>query len=105
VATVRARPRSSVSRIREEAVARLHEYFNPLVGGPDGKGWPWGRPVQAGEAYSVLQSINGVDIVEDLRLFGANPVSGERGQVTPKLELPPGSLVFSYEHQIRVVEG
>ena len=32
VATVRARPRASVSSIREEAVARLHEYFNPLVG-------------------------------------------------------------------------
>jgi predicted phage baseplate assembly protein len=105
VATVRARPRASVSRIREEAVARLHEYFNPLVGGPEGTGWPWGRPVQAGEAYSVLQSINGVDIVEDLRLFGANPVTGERGQAATKVELPPGSLVFSYEHQIRVVEG
>ena len=60
----------------------LHRYFNPLVGGPDGRGWPWGRPIQSGEAYTALQEIRGVDFVEEIRLFGANPVTGERGQAT-----------------------
>ena len=37
-----------------------------------------------------------------LRLFGANPVTGERGPATARVVLEPDSLVVSYEHQIRV---
>ena len=42
--------------------------------------------------------------VEDARLFGADPVTGQRGQQTQRLELEPHALVFSYEHQV-LVEG
>jgi predicted phage baseplate assembly protein len=104
VAQVKARPKMSVVRVREEASRVLHRYFNPLVGGPDGRGWPWGRPIQSGEAYTALQEIRGVDFVEEIRVFGANPVTGERGQATTKLELAASAIAFSYEHQIRVVE-
>jgi len=90
--------------VREEASRVLHRYFNPLVGGPEGRGWPWGRPIQSGEAYTALQEIRGVDFVEEIRVFGANPVTGERGQATTKLELAASAIAFSYEHQIRVVE-
>jgi predicted phage baseplate assembly protein len=105
VAQVRAKPKFSAVRVREEASAVLHRYFNPLVGGPDGRGWPWGRPIQSGEAYSALQEIRGVDFVEEIRVFGANPVTGERGQATTRLELAASAIAFSYEHQIRVVEA
>jgi predicted phage baseplate assembly protein len=103
VAQVKAKPKMSTVRLREEAAAVLHRYFNPLVGGPDGRGWPWGRPIQSGEAYTALQEIRGVDFVEEVRLFGANPVTGERGQATTRLELAASAIAFSYEHQIRVV--
>ena len=102
VAQLRARPRADVERIRAEALERLGHYFNPLVGGPDGNGWPWGRPVQSGDAFAVLQGVPGVDVVEDVRLFGANPVTGERGPATARIVLEPDSLVVSYEHQVRV---
>ena len=102
VAQLRARPRADVERIRSEALERLGQYFNPLVGGPDGNGWPWGRPVQSGDAFAVLQGVPGVDVVEDVRLFGANPVTGERGPATARIVLEPDSLVVSYEHQVRV---
>ncbi len=103
VARLRSSPRADPERVRADAVAALHRYFDPLVGGADGKGWPWGRPAQSGDAFSVLQHVRGVDVVEDVRLFGANPVSGERGEATTRLELAANSLVFSYEHQVRVV--
>jgi predicted phage baseplate assembly protein len=105
VATLRARAKASAARVRTEAVEALNRYLNPLIGGPDGDGWPWGRPLQAGEVFSVLQGIRGVELVEDARIFGANPVTGERGQQAARLELEPNSLVFSFEHQIRVEEG
>jgi predicted phage baseplate assembly protein len=102
VARIVARPKADVERIQKEALDALYGYLNPISGGPDGDGWPFGRPVQSGEVYGLLQRIRGVDMVEDARLFGANPVTGERGKETRKLELDPYSLLFSYEHQVRV---
>jgi predicted phage baseplate assembly protein len=102
VATLRARPKASAARVRDEAILALNEYVNPLMGGVDGGGWPWGRPLQAGEIYSVLQAVPGVDLIEDVRIFSADPITGERGQETQRLELEANSLVFSYEHRIRV---
>jgi predicted phage baseplate assembly protein len=102
VARIVARPKADVDRIHTEALAALYGYLNPISGGPDGDGWPFGRPVQSGEVYGLLQRIRGVDMVEDARLFGANPVTGERGKETRKLELDPYSLLFSYEHHVRV---
>lgn len=103
VARLRSQPRADADRVHQDAVTALHRYFDPLVGGADGAGWPWGRPPQSGDAFSVLQRVPGVDVVEDVRLFGANPVTGERGEATTRLELSPNSLVFSYGHQVRVV--
>ncbi|WP_416900967.1 putative baseplate assembly protein [Micromonospora echinospora] len=105
VARVVARPRVRVDRIREEGLAALYGFLSPLTGGgPDGRGWPFGRPVQAGELFAVLQRVRGVELVEDLRLFGANPVTGERGAEAGRIDLEPDSLVFSFEHQLRVEE-
>jgi predicted phage baseplate assembly protein len=102
VARLVAKPRVSAARIQTEALDALYAYLNPLTGGPDGNGWPFGRPVQSGEIYAALQRIRGVDLVEDVRVFGANPVTGERGKQATRIELEPNSLVFSYEHQVRV---
>jgi predicted phage baseplate assembly protein len=104
VARLVARPRADTERIQTEAMTALYGYLNPISGGADGAGWPFGRPVQSGEVYGLLQRIRGVDMVEDVRLFGANPVTGERGSETRKLELDPYSLLFSYEHHVRVEE-
>jgi predicted phage baseplate assembly protein len=97
-----ARPRTSVSRIQSDALDVLYAYLNPLTGGPDGTGWPFGRAVHAGEVFAALQNVRGVEVVEDVRIFGANPVTGERGTPTARLELPAAGLVFSFQHQIRV---
>jgi predicted phage baseplate assembly protein len=105
VAQVQARPRTSPEALRERAVRALFGYLDPLRGGPDGTGWPFGRPVQAGEVFAVLQRLSGVELVEDVRLFGADPATGERGGSVQRLDLPPHALVFSYGHQVRVSKG
>nr|WP_203602119.1 putative baseplate assembly protein [Streptomyces sp. SID9727] len=105
VASVQAEPGADRDRVRDAALAALYGYFNPLTGGPHGRGWPFGRPVQSGEAFAVLQRVPGVDLVEDVRLYRADPVTGERTDATTKIPLDRHALVFSYEHQLRVRGG
>ncbi|MCX4970485.1 putative baseplate assembly protein [Streptomyces sp. NBC_00654] len=105
VATVQAERGAVVERVRETALAALYGYFNPLTGGPNGQGWPFGRPIQSGEAFAVLQRVPGVDLVEDVRLYRADPVTGERTDATTRIPLDRHALVFSYEHALRVREG
>jgi predicted phage baseplate assembly protein len=104
VARLRPRPGANATRLQSQALEALYRYFNPLSGGPEGSGWPFGRPVQVGEVYSVLQGLHGTELVEDARLFGADPVTGQRGQAVQRLSIEPHALVFSYEHQV-LVEG
>ena len=103
VARLVARPRVNVERVRAGALDVLHRYLNPLPGGgPEGTGWPFGRPVQSGEIFGRLQQVSGVELVEDVRLFSADPVTGVRGKEARRIDLDENSLVFSYEHQVRV---
>jgi predicted phage baseplate assembly protein len=105
VARLVARPRRNPDLLRDTALEALHRYFDPLTGGPDGVGWPFGRPVQAGEVYAVLQRLEGTELVDDVRLFAANPLTGERGEPVQRIELDKHALVFSFEHQVRVTTG
>ncbi|WP_112242939.1 putative baseplate assembly protein [Kribbella monticola] len=106
VARLIARPRVDRARVRRDAVAALHGFLNPLPGGGlDGRGWEFGRAVRSGDVYGVLQAVQGVEVVEDIRLFSANPVTGERGSEQQRIELERNSLVFSFEHLVRVEEN
>lgn len=102
VARLRARARANTVTLQEDALDALYAYFNPITGGPDGRGWPFGRPIHVGEVYSVLQGLRGIELVEDVRLFGADPVTGQRGDPVQRLELESHGLVFSYGHQVLV---
>jgi predicted phage baseplate assembly protein len=102
VARLVARPRASIARVEAAALDALYAYLNPIGGGPEGRGWPFGRPVQAGEIFAVLQALPGVDMVADVRLFGTNPLTGEHGESTQRLPVEPDATLFSCDHQVLV---
>ncbi|MEU8758922.1 putative baseplate assembly protein [Streptomyces sp. NPDC048659] len=95
-------PPDAADRVREAALAALFRHLDPLRGGPDGTGWPFGRPVQYGEVFGVLQRAVGDVLVEEIRLFAADPVTGRRGAPVDRIDLDAGALVFSYRHQVVV---
>jgi len=105
VARVIARPRLDKARVRADALEALYRHLNPISGGREGSGWEFGRPVQAGDVYALLQRVRGVDLVEDVRLFGANPVTGERGEECQRLDVDRHSLIFSFEHHVKVEDS
>jgi predicted phage baseplate assembly protein len=105
VATLVARPRAASDELQREALQALNRYYSPLEGGPDRTGWPFGRPVQAGEVYAVLQRLPGTELVEEVLLFGADPITGKRGEPVQRIDLDRFALTFSYDHRIRVIRG
>lgn len=104
VARIRAQARFSPARVQEAVLDALYAYFHPISGGNERAGWPFGRPVNLGEVYAVAQGVKGVELIQDLRVFGADPITGQRGQAVQVLPLDAHSLVFSYDHQV-LVEG
>lgn len=105
VAQLTARPRVSPERLRAEALRALYSYFDPIRGGPDGEGWPFGRPVHAGEVHAVLQGLSGTEIVDEVHVFAADPLTGKRGEPQQRIDVNRNALVFSFDHRVRVSEG
>jgi len=48
--------------VRKEAVKRIGEFFDPLTGWMDKKGWPLGRSVYVSELYQLLGDIEGIEL-------------------------------------------
>ncbi|MBE9126974.1 MULTISPECIES: putative baseplate assembly protein [unclassified Coleofasciculus] len=47
----------------------LYRFLNPLTGGPDRNGWPFGRPVYSSDIVTLLQSVVGVRYLGTVQLF------------------------------------
>ncbi|MFF4230393.1 putative baseplate assembly protein [Streptomyces sp. NPDC001820] len=103
VATVHAFRGTDTDRVRRQAHDALYRHLDPLTGGADGRGWPFGRPVQSGEVFAVLQRVPGVELVDEVQLHPADPLTGKRGEATDRIDLTPPSLVFSFDHRVRVI--
>ena len=54
--------------MEKEIVIQLKEYLHPLTGGNEKKGWEFGRGVHISDIYAMLEGINGVHHVANLRL-------------------------------------
>ena len=103
VARLTAQYTAAPGRLRQAALASLYRFVNPLVGGPDGTGWPLGMAVRTGDLHACLQRVDGVESVDDVRLYVADPVQGTRAdQPVQRLDLGRTELAFSFEHQVLV---
>lgn len=66
-------------KIDREVKRKLNTFFHPLTGGREQKGWDFGRDVAASDIYALLENIEGVDHVENLKVTaaGGEPVKVE----------------------------
>jgi predicted phage baseplate assembly protein len=102
VARVRPRPRANRARLGARAAEAIYRYIHPTTGGPDFAGWPFGRELFAGEIYSLLQAIDGVDFVEEVVLHQVEPQTRQFGPPLTRIAPPEAGLLCSYEHRVRV---
>ncbi len=100
---LRARLFADPDRVAEDARLALYRHLHPIYGGNEGKGWPFGRSVHSGEIYAVLQRVHGVELVEQVQLYLADPLTGDRGHPVQHVELAENALLFSYGHEVKVL--
>ncbi|WP_165960397.1 putative baseplate assembly protein [Actinocrispum wychmicini] len=102
VCEVISRPLADRGEVNRLALAALYRYFDPLAGGRDGTGWPFGRPVGIGDVHAILDQVPGVEYVDNVLLFPANAMTRERFDATSRIAVDRYALLFGIEHQIRV---
>lgn len=102
--TVWVLPGFDRGRVEIDVQKALYRLLDPLHGGPDGTGWPFGHPVQEHEIAATAARVPGVNSSAeiDVRMLPADPDTRGHGDRVPRLVLPPNALVFSYRHQVRV---
>ncbi|WP_206505751.1 putative baseplate assembly protein [Streptomyces chrestomyceticus] len=89
--------------LRRTAVESLNRLFSP-VRGPDGSGWPLGRPVLRGDAFHRLTSLPGVALVHDVRLYAVDPDTHQKlGEAVPRIATAPHATVLSHGHRVTIV--
>lgn len=88
------------AELQRRIVASLDRFFHPLMGGPDGKGWPFGRDVFRSEVLQVIDETAGADLVFSLELManGGDPQCGN-------ICLRANELAVTGQHRIEVVGG
>jgi len=96
-AHIKARAKTSPERVRADVLEKLYSFLNPIVGGHDGDGWPFGRDLFISEIFAVIQSVPGVEYIEAARMS----VVGQEGYA-PRINLGPDGLLTSAEHDIKV---
>lgn len=52
------------NRVKAAALQTLSKSFDPLTGGPNGEGWPFGRSVYVSEIYQLLARVPGIKSLE-----------------------------------------
>ena len=99
-AVVRAQRGAARAAVAAAIRAALDAFLHPLSGGPDGRGWPFGRDVYRAEILQTLDQSSGVDHVLALELRGDNgePSCGN-------LCVGPTTLVVPGPHSITVEEA
>jgi predicted phage baseplate assembly protein len=101
--------RADAEQTERNVTDALYTYLNPLTGGTatadgTGNGWPFGRPLNQGELYAIVQGVTGVESVRILRLYEVDLNTGERAAKPAgrQVVLAPDELIASGEHIVRV---
>lgn len=81
------------TRVEREVKEKLDAFFHPLIG-RGGEGWDFGRDVSASDIYSLLEDIDGLDHVENLRFSSTGG--------TEVVEIKENFLVANGTHTINL---
>jgi predicted phage baseplate assembly protein len=100
---IKTLPKAEPERVRYAVKAALYRFLNPVFGGPDGNGWPFGRALTIDKVYALIQTVPGVEYATELNLYpiDLNDPNGQRlGKSSQVITVPDNSVVVSYFHNV-----
>lgn len=100
---LRAAPGADRSTVESQVLARLYRFLNPLTGGPDGKGWPFGRHLFISDIYQCLQGIPDIQFIRSVEIFSAKAGGEAQGEALETLELVSHGVIASGLHSVEFV--
>jgi hypothetical protein len=90
---------SAAGQVTQSASAALKLFLHPLLGGPEGIGWPPNRAVYLSDVAVALRNVPGLDQVQELALLQDGVPHGEFVNVTG------GRIVAAGDIRLKVVPG
>ncbi len=92
-ATIVPQSFTDADRIKQSTFSRITQFLHPLTGGDDGNGWQFGRIPHESDLYGLIESIPGVDYVENLSIEYPELSSVDLDRF----------LIYSGEHEINAL--
>lgn len=81
------------TEMRHQLQVALYRFLNPITGGPDGRGWPFGRPVYPSDIVTLFQPMPGVRHLGTVQLFELRRQESRWQRILPKEPvIDPGPL-------------
>lgn len=101
-ATLAVKAAANFTRVQQQVIAALQDYLNPLSGGDDGQGWPFGGTIYFSKLYRVVMEVDGVDYIQDNQFtvyLDGQPYSYK------DVALEAGALPYLSDYDIRFLVG
>jgi predicted phage baseplate assembly protein len=98
----RVSPFYTTEDVRKAVEDRLFAFINPITGGQDGTGWPFGRDLFVADVMAVLLTVPGVEFVRVVKLFLVNYEKEQfkRGEEVQQISVPAHAMIVSYHHEV-----
>jgi predicted phage baseplate assembly protein len=102
--------RSAVpSKVQMQVLERLYRFVNPVVGGFEGEGWPFGRALYQSDIRELLEEVADIASIERVEFLssdrpapsGAAP--GGAGEPRSQISPGPHELLASSEHTVAII--
>jgi predicted phage baseplate assembly protein len=100
---LRAAPGAAQAAVEAEALRRLYRYLNPLTGGSDGKGWPFGRDLFISDVYQCLQGMPDVQFIRGVEMRAARDGGAGRGEPVESIDVIAHGVIASGVHEIEFI--
>ena len=96
-------PGENKSEVESQVLARLNRFLNPLTGGQEAKGWPFGRDLFLSDVYQCLQGIPNVHFIRSVEMFAAQADGKPQGDPLESLEIVSHGVVASGLHAVEFI--
>lgn len=99
-ASIRAVPGANHAQVESMVLDRLYQFLNPLIGGNNGDGWPFGRDLVVSDLHQCLQGVPGAQFIRNIELFITAAGEGPRGDPVETVDLVGHGVIASGVHEV-----